>query len=190
MRGDSKIGLVPLGKIPDKGLLEFLSPRLLETFGREVEISARFPSPQYAFEERRGQYHSASILLRLRTAFEGIYERVLGITEVDLFAPSLHFVFGEADLLHGMAVISLFRLRPENYGLPESSSLLHHRALKEATHELGHTYGLMHCHQYRCVMHFSNSLSDTDRKSHLFCRRCQSSLTVALTSAPRRGEKR
>jgi predicted Zn-dependent protease len=153
MRANSEVGLVPLGKIPDKSLIDFLAVRLCH-------------------------------------AFEGVYERILGIVDVDLFAPSLNFVFGEADLLHGVAVISLFRLRPENYGLPASANLLQERALKEAIHELGHTYGLMHCNHYRCVMHFSNSLPDTDRKSHQFCRRCGSSLTAAYQACPRRGEKR
>ena len=185
MRANSEVGLVPLGKILDKSLIDFLAVRLSQIFDREVEVSARFPSPQYAFEERREQYHSTMILSRLRHAFEGVYERILGIVDVDLFAPSLNFVFGEADLLHGVAVISLFRLRPENYGLPASANLLQERALKEAIHELGHTYGLMHCNHYRCVMHFSNSLPDTDRKSHQFCRRCRSSLTAAYQAYPR-----
>ena len=190
MRGDGQIGLIPLGKIPDKGLIDFLAVRLSEAFGREVEVSARFPSPQYAFDERRGQYHSTMILARLRAAFEGVYEKILGAADVDLFAPVMNFVFGEADLLHGVAVISLFRLRPENYGLPENAHLLQERALKEAIHELGHTFGLMHCNHYRCVMHFSNSLPDTDRKSYRFCRPCRSSLTAALADHSRRREKR
>jgi archaemetzincin len=185
MRGDDRIGLISLGKISDKGLIDSLAVRLSEAFGREVEVSAKFPSPRYGFDERRGQYHSTTILARLRAAFEGVYDKILGIADVDLFAPPLNFVFGEADLLHGVAVISLFRLRPESYGLPENFHLLLERALKEAIHELGHTYGLMHCNHYRCVMHFSNSLPDTDRKSHQFCRPCRSSLTAALAAHSR-----
>jgi len=185
VRGDGKIGLIPLGKIPDKSLIDFLAARLSGAFAREVEVSARFPSPRYAFDERRAQYHSTMILARLRAALEGVYERILGVADVDLFAPPLNFVFGEADLLHGVAVISLLRLRPENYGLPKNANLLQERALKEATHELGHTYGLMHCNHYRCVMYFSNSLPDTDRKSHEFCRACRNSLTAALATHSR-----
>ncbi|MBI5166254.1 MAG: hypothetical protein HY998_00750 [candidate division NC10 bacterium] len=35
------------------------------------------------------------------------------------------------------------------------------------------TYGLDHCRDFRCVMFFSNSLLDTDRKGPGFCPRCQ-----------------
>jgi len=190
MPREARIGLVALGKSIDKGLMGFLASRLAETFGLQVEISARLPTPRYAWEERRGQYHSTAILARLRRAQEGIYDKTLGVSAVDLFVPSLNFVFGEADMAHGVSVISLFRLRPENYGAPPDPRLLEERALKEAVHELGHTFGLMHCPQYRCVMHFSNSLSDTDRKSHWFCWRCRDCLAAALRIYCRHGERR
>jgi len=35
------------------------------------------------------------------------------------------------------------------------------RVIKEAVHELGHAFGLTHCENSKCVMHFSNSLQDT-----------------------------
>lgn len=179
MRRRTEIGLVALGKITDKGLIEFLAFRLSQIYGQQVEISARLPFPEYAFDERRRQYYSTAILVRMRWDLGGIYGRILGIADVDLFVPSLNFVFGEADMIHGVSIISLFRLRPENYGQPAKPKLLQERSLKEATHELGHAYGLMHCAQYRCVMHFSNTLSDTDRKDHQFCRRCRDSLAIA-----------
>jgi archaemetzincin len=172
------IGLVASGRTVERGLMEFLVPHLSGIYGQRVEISTRLPAPQYAFDERRGQYGSTAILARLRRSFEGVYERVLGIVDVDLFTPSLNFVFGEADILHGVAVVSLFRLRPERYGQTSNAKLLQERTLKEAVHELGHTFGMMHCFHYRCVMHFSNRLSDTDRKSFHFCQRCRESLTI------------
>ena len=46
------------------------------------------------------------------------------------------------------------------------------KQVKEAVHELGHTRGLGHCADPRCVMAFSNSLADTDRKGKEFCARC------------------
>ena len=71
------------------------------------------------------------------------------------------------------AVIALPRLRQSFYGLPDDEKLFLARAVKEAVHELGHTYGLGHCPDARCVMHFSNSLRDTDFKSHRFCGACR-----------------
>ncbi|MDH7500400.1 MAG: archaemetzincin family Zn-dependent metalloprotease [candidate division NC10 bacterium] len=190
MGKETTIGVVALGKSVDQGLMDALASSLCELFGLPVEASVHFPAPHYAFQERRGQYHSTAILNQLKKALEGVYDRTLGVADVDLFVPSLNFVFGEADLLHGVAVISLFRLRPESYGLPSDSGLLQERALKEAVHELGHTFGLMHCGHWRCVMHFSNSLADTDRKGHRFCWRCRDSLATALRSHSQQGGKR
>jgi archaemetzincin len=48
--------------------------------------------------------------------------------------------------------------------------------VKEAVHELGHMFGLDHCSDLRCVMHFSNSLADTDRKGRDFCPSCRARL--------------
>ncbi len=53
------------------------------------------------------------------------------------------------------------------------------RTLKEAIHEIGHTYGIGHCRDPRCVMHFSNSLADTDIKGPDFCHRCKGMLNQA-----------
>jgi predicted Zn-dependent protease len=50
------------------------------------------------------------------------------------------------------------------------------RGMPEAVHELGHTYGLGHCGNPRCVMFFSNSLADTDGKGSGFCPSCESKL--------------
>ena len=99
-------------------------------------------------------------------------ERVLGVVDVDLYAADLNFVFGEADPKEGVAVISLARLRQEFYGLAPNESLFHERILKEAVHELGHTYSLGYCPDPACVMHFSNSLKDTDIKKSSFCLKC------------------
>jgi len=102
------------------------------------------------------------------------YEKILGIVDHDLFVPELNFVFGEAS--SRAAFISLTRLRQTFYRLPEDQSLFHRRVLTEAIHELGHTYGLGHCGNPRCVMFFSNRLSDTDRKGPEFCPKCGKNL--------------
>ena len=79
------------------------------------------------------------------------------MTEIDLYIPVLTFVFGEAQLADGGAVVSAHRLHQEFYGMPTDPELLHERLLKESLHELGHTYGLRHCPDYTCVMSSSNA---------------------------------
>ena len=80
----------------------------------------------------------------------------------DVYSDKLNFVFGEAYLDGRICAIYLPRLRQEFYGLKSDKSLFYQRLVKEAVHELGHAFGLSHCENIKCVMHFSNSLSDTD----------------------------
>lgn len=106
-------------------------------------------------------------------------ERLLGVVDRDLFVPGLNFIFGLAQK-GGPALIALPRLRPEFWGQPADQKLLLQRAIKEAIHELGHTYRLDHCADPLCVMHFSNTLQETDRKSDRFCPLHEERLLTAL----------
>ncbi|MCX7698251.1 MAG: hypothetical protein N2114_02145 [Candidatus Goldbacteria bacterium] len=54
------------------------------------------------------------------------------------------------------------------------------RTIKTVIHELGHTFGLHHCENYKCVMFFSNQISDTDNKSDDFCERCKKLLKINI----------
>ena len=83
------------------------------------------------------------------------------------------------DRLKGIgAVVSTHRLHNRFYGLPENRELTTDRLLKEAVHELGHTYGLIHCQQANCVMNSSTYVENIDQKSAEFCPLCQKSIKV------------
>jgi archaemetzincin len=103
-------------------------------------------------------------------------ERVLGLTYVDCYVPGLNFIFGQAASGRREAFVALPRLCQSFYGLPEDPALFRQRAIKEVVHELGHTWGLSRCPDPRCVMHFSNSLHDTDVKGPGFCSQCRDRL--------------
>ena len=123
--------------------------------------------PRDSYDERRGQYDSGRFL-ELAALARG--KKVLGITSVDMFAPGLNFVFGRAVLGGKGCVISIARLWHSD------SEVFANRIIKEAVHELGHTFGLDHCSNPRCVMFFSNSISDTDGKGDWYCDRCRDNL--------------
>src|ERR687888_389671 len=93
--------------------------------------------------------------------------------DFDAYSGRLNFVFGQAYADGRISAIYLPRLRQEFYGLKPDESLFYQRIVKEAVHELGHAFGLNHCKNIRCVMHFSNSLSDTDIKTSHFCNVCK-----------------
>jgi archaemetzincin len=173
---ESKIYLVPVGDI-QKSILESMAKELEKTFGCVAEIHERMGLPQETYNERRRQYSSSQILQKIHSFLKAKrQDKVLAIADVDLYVERLNFVFGEAELGGHFAIISLARLRQSFYGLPENKTLFMERAVKEAVHELGHVYGLEHCPDSSCVMHFSNSLMDTDRKRSSFCSRCRQKL--------------
>ncbi len=175
MSQDETICLAPIGEV-EEDILFFLRSELEKIFEGEVKIAEGLEHPDYAYSPERDQYHSSQILEKMKKANLKGCHRVLGVTNVDLYVPSLNFVFGQADFNDKVAVISVIRLRQEYYGLPKDEKLFQSRSLKESAHELGHTYGITHCQDPECVMHFSNSLKDTDIKSHNFCTECKSSL--------------
>ncbi|KPJ59387.1 MAG: hypothetical protein AMJ42_01995 [Deltaproteobacteria bacterium DG_8] len=169
------ITIIPIGSI-DKRLLTTLASSLEEIFRLPVSVDPSMQLPYNAYNPKRQQYHATTILNKVKGETSSDKGRRLGIVDVDLYVPELNFVFGEADLLGKTAVISLSRLRQEFYGLPRDEDLFLKRTLKEAVHELGHTFGLRHCQNEKCVMHFSNSLRDTDIKQVTFCPICQKKL--------------
>ena len=138
--------------------------------GLRCSVDCAVPLPQGAYDRRRNQYLANALFglaARPAHALAGPRARVLAVTEADLYAGDLNFVFGIAQSRDRAAVISLCRL-----GLGADPPLRRERAL-EAVHELGHTLGLAHCPDPKCVMHFSNSLADTDRKGSSLCAACE-----------------
>ena len=165
------IRLVSVGAV-DSPLLDYLALILGETLRCGVLLEPQRLPPDPYYDPMRRQHDSTRIVEHLAKTFDAPDEKILGVAEVDLFIPILTFVFGEAQLGGRAALLSIARLRQTFYGLPEEPERLYHRAEKEALHELGHTLGLVHCPDYACLMHFSNSIEEVDLKGDQFCRNC------------------
>ncbi|MCW4044496.1 MAG: archaemetzincin family Zn-dependent metalloprotease [Candidatus Bathyarchaeota archaeon] len=178
----AKIGLLAIGQADATVLLE-LKDGLATVFPDTTfaVIDAGLPMPRRALDKNRGQHRSDIILSEVQAyaVKRKNLRSVLGVVDADIFVSELNFVFGEAACPGKAAVISTSRLKPEFYGEPPNNELFAERVLKEAVHELGHTLGLKHCTRSSCVMHFSNSIFDTDRKQSAFCDECY--LKVALS---------
>ena len=164
----------------EKKISKELERHLQNVFNLKVEFLPIKLDLNFAFNGERRQYLASSILEKLRNFKKEGFEKWLAICDVDLFAEGLNFVFGEADIEEGVSIISLSRLRQSFYGLPDDERLFLERIQKEATHELGHLFHLGHCQNPNCVMYFSNSILDTDRKSKFFCEKCQKILQSYL----------
>lgn len=173
-----KVTLKPIGSV-NPAVLDHLRAQL-GRFG-EVALAAAAPLPSSAYDEEKRQY-SASSLFELCRSEPG--DRILGVTEGDLYESQLKSVFGYAQIGGRVAVISTARLRGRPRGphaqpppLPRRATRRQQRfldrCLKEAVHELGHTLGLPHDERDpQCVMYFSVTLADTDRKGREYCAEC------------------
>ncbi len=166
------IYLVSAGRV-EEDIIESVETAL----GRAFRIATRridpLEEPEYAHDPQRRQYASHLILGRLQGVLPRDAVRLLALTEKDLFVPILSFVFGQAQLQGQVAIISLARLRQEFYGLAPARSLLHMRAGKEALHEIGHTFGLVHCPDRTCAMSLSTNIRQVDGKKMEFCPGCE-----------------
>ncbi len=163
------IYIQPVGEI-GKEIVGYLATRLERIFGYPCKVAQPTRVPDSSYSADREQYNAEVLIAGMTEKTPVDAKRLLGVVDVDLFVPGLNFVFGLA--AGNAAIISLTRLRPEYYGEKKNESLFRERALKEAIHELGHTFGMRHCPDIRCIMHFSNRLEDTDIKGPGFCKAC------------------
>ncbi len=173
--------LVAIGNVPDKAW-EWIEDAAANWFPLPVRRMPGFPIPEHAFDAKRGQYQSVEFMkLLAQQAPRGAY-RVLGITDVDLAIPMLSFLFGQAQFDGQVAVVSLRRLRQEFYGLPPEEAVLRERTVKEVLHEMGHTFGLVHCPDSKCVMSLATHIELVDTKEEQYCARCGLHLVERFTS--------
>ena len=172
------ITLVPVGSVESK-LLSWLARRLSEVLAQKVVIAEKIPLPSASYNSRRHQYQGSALLLMLSKKSIVGAERVVGVIGADCYAPGLNFIFGQARMGGREAIVALPRLHQSFYNQLEDTALFRARLLKEVVHELGHTWKLSHCANPQCVMHFSNSLYDTDIKEVDFCSRCQKGLAIS-----------
>lgn len=166
------IYILPMGNI---GLefFENLKNDLKGKFEFKVRIEEKIDIPDYAYDKDRDQYNGRIILNESESIRFKNAEKILVIAPIDLFTEDLNFIFGQAESSGKVCLISTKRLNPEFYKEKLDKDLFYNRILKEAAHELGHTFGLKHCKNKKCVMHFSNSIEDTDLKNDEFCEGCK-----------------
>ena len=162
--------VVSVGTPPLSALKAFGEALAAQLAVATVLGKAQLPSPSYAFNKDRNQYHCTPILRRLQLLIDDS-SFVLGVADVDLFIPDSPFVFGEADREARAAVISVFRL-----GQNAPPEALERRLSGEALHQTGHLIGLSNCEDPRCAMYLATSVAECDRRGSALCNMCRSEL--------------
>jgi len=160
-----------LDKIVARINLEFLLPVTIEE--SHLDLS------QY-YDPMRRQYDGNSMLKDLDSHSSPPHIKRIGLFRVDLCIPILTYIFGQAPLNGKTGIASLYRLRNEQYGMKKDDDLLQERFRKVITHELGHMFGLLHCHVPHCVMRSSTYVEDLDQKSHSFCNKCRMDIRSSI----------
>jgi len=167
---DHTLLISPIGELDGNGeLLDQLRMEIHNVFGYETRLLSLLEEKDLPADPIRKQVHSTPILETLALLAPPEALKILAITRVDLFIPVLTHVYGEAQLGGKACILSTYRFWEKRSSTPESFRC---RMLKEAIHELGHTFGLRHCRDAGCVMHYCRSVSEVDRKSSQFCRYC------------------
>lgn len=164
----------------EKNFLEAIARDVKVVFGMPVKVEQFHHDIASYFDPTRKQYDANRLLKLVDAEYTGEGFKTMGLFQVDIYIPILTYIFGQAHYNGNAGVASVFRLRNEHYGMKGNDRLLLERFRKVIIHELGHTFGLIHCHVPVCVMRPGNYVEDIDQKKYLFCNKCSSELQTLL----------
>jgi archaemetzincin len=164
----------------EEGFIKNISETVKYEFRFPVSLKEGHMDLSVFYDSGRRQYNGTNLLKEVDSLFSSDNNKTLGLFSVDLFIPILTYIFGQAFLKGRTGIASLYRLSNERYGINPDNNLLLDRFRKEVTHELGHTFGLIHCHIPTCVMRSSTYIEDIDQKSTNLCLKCRNDLNSLL----------
>jgi archaemetzincin len=162
----------------NKILLDRIIKTLQQTYKTQVSNINLSINTDTLYSSERRQYYSTGFIEQSIGQTQNIDGKIILITELDIYVPVLTFLFGEAQLNGKHSIISVFRLHEEFYSGTTNNELLFERTSKEVLHELGHNFGLIHCQDWDCVMHSSNSVEEVDIKGSVYCNNCRHVLKI------------
>jgi archaemetzincin len=158
-------------------VINWITDDITYAFHYPVKVKNYNPNLSEFYSPGRRQYNANGILRVVSDISPPESIKTIGLLKADLFIPILTYIFGQATLAGKTAIVSNYRLRNELYGLKQNYFLQIERLRKVVIHELGHTFGFIHCLHSNCVMRSSTYVEDIDQKEINFCSSCQSRLT-------------
>ena len=168
------VDIVPVGDVTGRVKRE-ASAALRSVYDFEVTVHDEQGVPDGAYDRSRDQYRAEQFIELVSRVGGG--QKNIGITPYDLYYRRRNYVFGLAYLNGNGSVISTHRLQPKSradggISTKPSEELFTDRVRKEVVHEIGHTLGLEHCDNNRCVMSFSPTEREVDQKNEHLCGTC------------------
>ena len=174
---DKNITLISFGYFR-KDFLDKVAKDIKLEFQCQVSLREGHLDLSEFYNSSRRQYNGNLLLKKVDSSFSSPRSKTLGLFNVDLFIPILTYIFGQAILKGPVGIASMYRLNNERYGMPKDDKSLLDRFIKEVIHELGHTFGLIHCQQPSCVMRSSTYVEDIDQKSQNLCIQCRKEINL------------
>ena len=162
----------------EQSRIDFLTENIESELGLKVVWERIHINLEDYFDAARRQYNADQILKFVHDSsikFPGT--KCMALVKIDLYIPILTYIFGQAFLGGDAGLASSYRLKHERYGMKKNEREFRHRFLKEILHELGHTYGLKHCLNTKCVMRSSTYVEDIDQKNASFCHNCKTNMS-------------
>ncbi|MEI6060521.1 MAG: archaemetzincin family Zn-dependent metalloprotease [Bacteroidota bacterium] len=166
------ITMISFGRFGN-GFLEKISESVRHEFNCPVFIKEAHIDVSEFYDPGRRQYNGDKLLREVDSLSTPFPAKTIGLFNVDLYIPILTYIFGQAQFGGRTGVASLYRLNNESYGMPKDDISQFERFKKEIIHELGHTFGLVHCHTPNCVMRSSTYVEDIDQKEAQLCSKCR-----------------
>jgi archaemetzincin len=173
------ITLIPSGYFEDD-FLKSIADAVSHEFNFSVNIKEGHIDISEFYDPVRRQYNGVRLLKEVDNLFSSDTSKTIGLFNVDLFIPILTYIFGQAFLNGRAGIASQYRLNNDRYGISADEKLILERFKKEVIHELGHTFGLIHCYISTCVMRSSTYVEDIDQKNVNLCMSCRNEIKSIL----------